>query len=71
MRNKINLLPSRNSLINTRGSNKFVSTFNSNSSDGVRVEKRSSDNWKGYILALIFTLLVGSLTFIVVDYFMF
>ena len=71
MRNNIDLSPNRYKTPKTSGSNKFVSTFKNKETSGVVVEKTSSDNWTGYIKALKFTLIVGTLTYLLFEYFSF
>lgn len=63
MRNKTDLTPNRYKTRKTSDSNKFISSFKSKETSGEVVEKTTSYNWNGYILALKFTLIVGVLTY--------
>lgn len=72
MRRKRDLSPNRYRTINPSGSNKFVSPFSQKvTSDGI-VEKRDrSYNWTGYKVSLLFTIIIGFFSYLLIDYLMF
>lgn len=69
MRTRKELIPTRYNQVKTSGSNKFVSTFSQLiQNDGI-VEKRDRTyNWINYKLYIKFTIVIGSLTYFVIDY---
>lgn len=67
MRKQINLSPNRYNPPKTSGSNKFVSTFKSKESGGSVVEKSTSYNWIGYKTAIVFTIVIGLITYLVFE----
>ena len=72
MRNQVDLTPGRYSTSKTSGSNKFISTFSQSTQYEGIVEKRDSKyNWIGYKWAVGFTMVIGTITYLVIDYLMF
>jgi len=68
MRKQKDLVPNRYKTIETSGSSKFVSTFSKKDISDVIVEKRDrSYNWEGYKWALLFTVIVGIITYSVLE----
>ncbi len=71
MRKHKDLVPSRYKSIETSGSNRFTSTFSQKEQSQGIVEKRDrSYNWVGYKWAVAFTLIIGFLTYLMLDYLM-
>ncbi|MDF1697027.1 MAG: hypothetical protein P1U56_14390 [Saprospiraceae bacterium] len=71
MRNKIIQIPNRVNLIKTGGSNTFISTFRRKEYDVGIVEKTRKYNWLNYKLAVLFTLIIGTLTYFSLEFLFF
>lgn len=72
MRNQRDLAPNRYTTIKTSGSNKFVSSFlQKGLTEGIVEKRNSTYNWVSYKWSLLFSIIVGILTYFVIDYWMF
>lgn len=60
-------MPNRYNPIKTSGSNTFISRFKSKRANGSIVEKTTSYNWINYKAALVFTAVIGLITYIFID----
>ncbi|MEM9545770.1 MAG: hypothetical protein AAGA77_07345 [Bacteroidota bacterium] len=68
MRKQKDITPNRYKALDTSGSNKFVSTFSQRKSREGIVEKRDRQyNWINYKYAVVFTLVIGALTYYLLE----
>jgi len=68
MRKGKELTPTRYRQVKTSGSNKFVSTFKSTPTDGIVEKKDRTYNWLNYKMYLFMTVLIGFITYLVLNY---